>query len=122
MSSQDALDVIASTYNQDIDSNTSLHQRDTFDKNKLSTKTQELDGDANNNNGEVHLRKSFSVWSILGVGFGLTNSWFGISASMVTGISSGGPMMVVYGIIIIALVSICIGTSLSELSLSLIHI
>lgn len=71
--------------------------------------------------GEVHLRKSFSLWSILGVGFGLTNSWFGISTSMVTGINSGGPMMIVYGIIIIALISICIGVSLSELSSAYPH-
>ena len=71
--------------------------------------------------GEVHLRKSFSLWSILGVGFGLTNSWFGISTSMVAGISSGGPMMIVYGIIIVALISICIGTSLGELSSAYPH-
>ena len=71
--------------------------------------------------GEVHLRKSFSLWSILGVGFGLTNSWFGISASMVTGINSGGPMMIVYGIIIIALISVCIGVSLGELSSAYPH-
>ncbi|KAL6939428.1 choline transporter [Hanseniaspora osmophila] len=71
--------------------------------------------------GEVTLRKSFSLWSILGVGFGLTNSWFGISASMVTGIVSGGPLMVVYGIIIIALLSIAIGGSLSELSSAYPH-
>lgn len=71
--------------------------------------------------GEVHLRKSFSLWSILGVGFGLTNSWFGISVSMVTGIFSGGPMMIVYGIIIVALVSICVGVSLGELSSAYPH-
>lgn len=70
---------------------------------------------------EPVLRKSFSLWSILGVGFGLTNSWFGISASMITGINSGGPMMIVYGIIIIALISICIGVSLSELSSAYPH-
>lgn len=71
--------------------------------------------------GEVHLRKSFSLWSILGVGFGLTNSWFGISVSMVTGIFSGGPMMIVYGIIIVALISICVGASLGELSSAYPH-
>ncbi|CCK70253.1 Hnm1p KNAG_0D05140 [Huiozyma naganishii CBS 8797] len=71
--------------------------------------------------GEPHLRKSFSLWSILGVGFGLTNSWFGISVSMVTGIMSGGPMMIVYGIIIIALISVCVGGSLGELSSAYPH-
>lgn len=62
------------------------------------------------------LRRNFSVFALLGVGFGLTNSWFGISASLVTGISSGGPMMIVYGILIIACVSMCIAITLSELA------
>ncbi|SCU98825.1 LAFA_0G20340g1_1 [Lachancea sp. 'fantastica'] len=70
---------------------------------------------------EGQLRRQFSVWSILGVGFGLTNSWFGISASMVTGISSGGPMMIVYGIIIVGLISVCVGVSLGELSSAYPH-
>ncbi|KAG7191734.1 choline transporter [Scheffersomyces spartinae] len=61
------------------------------------------------------LRRNFSVLSLLGVGFGLTNSWFGISASLITSIASGGPMIVVYGIIIVALVSSCIAITLSEL-------
>ncbi|CCH57997.1 hypothetical protein TBLA_0A01960 [Henningerozyma blattae CBS 6284] len=90
-----------------------------------SSKISDLDKNSINNEfnqtEEVHLRKSFSLWSILGVGFGLTNSWFGISASMVTGIESGGPMMIVYGIIIISLISICVGVSLGELSSAYPH-
>lgn len=82
---------------------------------------QEEDAVHYDDNGEPILRKSFSLWSILGVGFGLTNSWFGISTSLVTGISSGGPMMVVYGIMIVATISICIGTSLGELSSAYPH-
>ena len=62
------------------------------------------------------LRRNFTIWSLLGVGFGLTNSWFGISASLITGIASGGPMTIVYGIIIIAVISTQIAISLSELS------
>lgn len=62
------------------------------------------------------LKRNFSTIALLGVGFGLTNSWFGISASLITGISSGGPMMIVYGIMIIAVVSMCIAITLSELA------
>lgn len=61
------------------------------------------------------LKRNFSAWSLLGIGFGLTNSWFGISASLITSISSGGPLMIVYGILIIASVSTFIGITLSEL-------
>lgn len=64
---------------------------------------------------EPELRRNFSVWSLLGIGFGLTNSWFGISASLITSISSGGPLMIVYGILIIAFVSTFIAITLSEL-------
>ena len=62
------------------------------------------------------LKRNFSVWSVLGVGFSLTNSWFGISAAMATGINSGGPLLFIYGIILIALISTCVGISLSELA------
>lgn len=64
---------------------------------------------------EQVMQRNFSILSVLGVGFSLTNSWFGISASLVTGINSGGPVLVIYGIIIIALISTCVGISLSEL-------
>lgn len=62
------------------------------------------------------MNRNFSVWSVLGVGFSLTNSWFGISAALITGINSGGPMLIIYGIILIALISTCVGISLSELA------
>ena len=65
------------------------------------------------------MKRNFSVWSVLGVGFSLTNSWFGISAALVTGINSGGPLLIIYGIIIITLISTCVGISLSELASAL---
>jgi choline transport protein len=62
------------------------------------------------------MTRNFSVWSVLGVGFSLTNSWFGISAALITGINSGGPLLIIYGIILLALISTCVGISLSELA------
>ena len=62
------------------------------------------------------MKRGFSVVSILAVGFSLTNSWFGVSAAMVTGINSGGPVLLIYGIIMIAFISIGVGVSLSELA------
>jgi choline transport protein len=41
------------------------------------------------------LSRGFSVLSILGTAFSLTNSWFGLSAAMATGINSGGPVLLV---------------------------
>ncbi|EMG51126.1 Choline transport protein [Candida maltosa Xu316] len=62
------------------------------------------------------LKRGYSILSLLGVGFGLTNSWFGISGSLVAGISSGGPMMIIYGILILTAFSTCIGITLAELA------
>ena len=65
------------------------------------------------------MQRNFSVWSVLGVGFSITNSWFGISAALITGINSGGPLLIIYGIILLALVSTCVGIALSELASAL---
>lgn len=65
------------------------------------------------------MKRNYSVWSVLGVAFSLTNSWFGISAALITGINSGGPVLIIYGIILIALISTCVGISLSELASAL---
>ncbi|KAF3901634.1 hypothetical protein ABW21_db0206585 [Orbilia brochopaga] len=62
------------------------------------------------------LRRDFSLYSVLAVGFSITNSWFGISASLVTGIYSGGTVVTVYGICLIALISTCVGVSLAEMA------
>lgn len=62
------------------------------------------------------LKRNYSVFSILGVGFSLTNSWFAISAALITGINSGGSVLIIYGIILMCLIGICVGISLSELA------
>ncbi|KAG5417010.1 hypothetical protein I9W82_004643 [Candida metapsilosis] len=62
------------------------------------------------------LRRGFSMISLIGVGFGITNSWAGISGSMIAGFVSGGPMMILYGLIIVAFFSLCVVLSLAELA------
>lgn len=62
------------------------------------------------------LKRNYTVISVLGVGFSLTNSWWGISAALITGINSGGTVLIIYGIILLALVSTCVAITLSELA------
>ncbi|KAF7591542.1 hypothetical protein BBP40_001421 [Aspergillus hancockii] len=62
------------------------------------------------------MQRNFSMISLLGVAFSLANSWFGISASLITGINSGGTVLTIYGIPWIACISACVGVSLSELA------
>jgi len=66
-----------------------------------------------------NLKRNYTWFSLLGVGFSLTNSWWGISAALITGINSGGPVQIVYGLIFFALISTCVGISLSELASAL---
>lgn len=66
--------------------------------------------------GHPQLDRNFSVLSLIGIAFCMSNSWFGISASMITGIASGGTVLIIYGSIWITLVSMAVGTSLSELA------
>ncbi|CAR29437.1 hypothetical protein ZYGR_0AD01190 [Zygosaccharomyces rouxii] len=112
---------------QQRSSQSEIHKREFYEapNEELSMDKNDMDkyDDESGSGGseEVVLRKSFSLWSILGVGFGLTNSWFGISASLVTGLSSGGPLLVIYGIILISLISITIGVSLGELTSAYPH-
>jgi choline transport protein len=61
------------------------------------------------------LQRHFSVWSVLGLGFSLTNSWWAVSAAMVTGINSGGPVLFVYGTIGLFIAGMAVACSLSEL-------
>ena len=53
------------------------------------------------------LKRNYTWISLFGVGFTLTNSWWGISAALITGINSGGPVQIVYGLILLALISTC---------------
>lgn len=61
------------------------------------------------------MQRNFSVISVLGLGFSLTNSWWAVSAAMVTGINSGGPVLFIYGTIGLFFTGLCIAISLSEL-------
>lgn len=59
--------------------------------------------------------RKYSVISVLGVAYSLTNSWWGLSASLVTGVNSGGTALLVYATILLAIVSTSVAASLAEL-------
>ena len=65
------------------------------------------------------LQRNFSLLSLVGIAFCMSNSWFGISASLITGISSGGTVLIIYGLFWITFISCCVAASLSELASSM---
>lgn len=58
----------------------------------------------------------FNWLSLLGIAFSLTSSWLGVSSSLVAGLYSGGPVLIIYGLIIGAVFTIMCGLSLCEFS------
>ncbi|SCU86947.1 LANO_0C09648g1_1 [Lachancea nothofagi CBS 11611] len=62
------------------------------------------------------LSRNFGWLSLLGISFSLTNSWLGVSSSLVVGLSSGGPLLIVYGLIIGMFFTFMCGWSLAEFS------
>ncbi|KAJ5711143.1 amino acid transporter [Penicillium malachiteum] len=59
--------------------------------------------------------RKYSVISVLGVAYSLTNLWWGLSASLVTGVNSGGTALLVYGTILLSIVSVAVAATLAEL-------
>jgi choline transport protein len=58
----------------------------------------------------------FSTLSVLGIGYSVTNSAMAILASLSTSIGSGGPVLLIWGQVVIFLVALCFAVTLSELS------
>lgn len=90
---------------------------------KVETHTTERRQSINYDNDQLlqrqgyqpELERNFSFWSLLGVAFGLTNSWLGIAGGMGETIAAGGPLMVVYGLIALFVFVLPVGVTLSEL-------
>lgn len=65
--------------------------------------------------------RQFSLISVIGIGYSVTNSAMAILASLATGIGSGGPVLLIWGQVGIALISICIAITLGEFASAMPH-
>lgn len=61
-------------------------------------------------------KKQFGIITIVSLAFVICNSWAGISGSLQLALLAGGPVTLLYGILISTLVYICIALSLAELT------
>ncbi|KIW18243.1 hypothetical protein PV08_02531 [Exophiala spinifera] len=61
-------------------------------------------------------KKQFGTITIVSLAFVICNSWAGISGSLQLALLAGGPVTLLYGILISTLVYICIAFSLAELT------
>lgn len=58
--------------------------------------------------------RKFSLLSVIGIGYSITNTAVAILASMATGIGSGGPVLFIWGQIGIFLIALCMACTLAE--------
>lgn len=61
-------------------------------------------------------RKDFSSLQIIALGFNVSNSWVAIATSFAVVVAAGGPVTLVYGVIISCLVYAAVAISLAELA------
>lgn len=65
---------------------------------------------------DAHMKRNFSILSIIAMGYNNTNSWVAIAASFSIAIQSGGSVSLLYGIIVVFLAMLCTGITLAELA------
>ncbi|PGH15170.1 hypothetical protein AJ79_02535 [Helicocarpus griseus UAMH5409] len=61
------------------------------------------------------MKREFSLIQLIGSAYTLTNSWLGIASGFTTGISAAGSAGIIYGLILMFVLNIFVGISLSEL-------
>lgn len=61
------------------------------------------------------LKRSFSLFGMVGFCFNIVASWIALSAVLVVGIGAGGPPVIIYSWIFICLFSLAVALSLAEM-------
>lgn len=61
-------------------------------------------------------KRTISTLAILAASFNILNTWFGLASTLVLGFSNGGPVTIIYGLILISIVYIATAFSLAELA------
>ncbi|KAK2613027.1 hypothetical protein QQS21_000956 [Conoideocrella luteorostrata] len=68
--------------------------------------------------GQAMVRK-FSLWSMSALAFCVLGTWAAIASSLQTGLSNGGPISVLWGLLLITACNLCLAVSLGELCSSM---
>ncbi|KAL2833979.1 amino acid/polyamine transporter I [Aspergillus pseudoustus] len=65
---------------------------------------------------DMPMKRKFNIFSIIAVGYNISNSWVAIAASFAIAIQSGGAVSLLYGIILVTFAMLCTGVTLAELA------
>ncbi|GAA5855727.1 hypothetical protein JCM8547_001660 [Rhodosporidiobolus lusitaniae] len=66
--------------------------------------------------GGGHIQRNISALGLVGVSLEILNGWMSISSSIIIGLSQGGTVVVLYGLIGLTLVNLCIAGTLAEMA------
>lgn len=61
------------------------------------------------------MKREFSLIQLIGSAYTLTNSWLGVAGAFTTGITAAGSAGIIYGLILMFILNLFVGISLSEL-------
>lgn len=62
------------------------------------------------------LQRSFSMWSMLALAFCVLGTWSTLAQNLSTGMTAGGPVSILWGLVLVTICNLCIAVSLGELT------
>ncbi|KAK6829464.1 amino acid permease family protein [Apiospora arundinis] len=64
---------------------------------------------------EQAMTRKFSLWSMLGLTFSVLGTWATLAQNLANGLSNGGPVSILWGLVLVLLCNVCVAVSLGEL-------
>lgn len=61
------------------------------------------------------LKRSLTVWAVMGLSFSIIAAPFGLSIGFSYALINGGPVTVLWGWVLVSLISVCLAASLGEI-------
>jgi choline transport protein len=65
--------------------------------------------------GEQSLTRKFSLWSMLALAFSILGTWSTFAQDLASGLTNGGPVSILWGLLLVTICNICVAVSLGEM-------
>lgn len=62
------------------------------------------------------LTRKFGPWSMFALSFSVLGTWSTLAQNMSTGITNGGPVTIMWGLVLVTICNLCVAVSLGELA------
>jgi amino acid transporter len=99
--------------NKDVETNSALKRTDTT--NEAIRDAEDL---ANFGHDQTMTRK-FSMWSMLALAFSVLGTWSTFAQGIDSGLTSGGPIAILWGLCLVFVCNVCVAVSLGEMCSSM---